>query len=186
MPAFVISELKTAFMMGFLISLPFLLVDLVVSSVLTSMGMVMMPPVMISAPFKLLLFVLADGWQLVAQALSELRKQGSEEHDRCSGGGIERNLLYTALLLALPHGCEPFGWVVDQCLSNRDEHSRTDAHFRAAHSGGGARPATPTALVSPGGHPLHCANAVAHGGGGAVIELWVMSFSLILAGSALL
>jgi flagellar biosynthetic protein FliP len=69
-PAFVISELKTAFLMGFLISLPFLLVDLVVSSVLTSMGMMMMPPVVISAPFKLLLFVLADGWALVAQALS--------------------------------------------------------------------------------------------------------------------
>ena len=67
-PAFVISELKTAFLMGFLISLPFLLVDLVVSSVLTSMGMVMMPPAVISAPFKLLLFVLADGWHLIAQA----------------------------------------------------------------------------------------------------------------------
>ena len=69
-PAFVISELKTAFIMGFLIYLPFLLVDLVVSSILTSMGMVMMPPVLISAPFKILLFVLADGWHLVARALS--------------------------------------------------------------------------------------------------------------------
>ncbi|GBD35326.1 Flagellar biosynthetic protein FliP [bacterium HR36] len=69
-PAFIISELKTAFVMGFLIYLPFLLVDLVVASVLTGMGMVMMPPVMISAPFKLLLFVLADGWSLVARALS--------------------------------------------------------------------------------------------------------------------
>jgi flagellar biosynthetic protein FliP len=69
-PAFVISELKTAFIMGFCIYLPFLLVDLVVSSVLTSMGMVMMPPVLISAPFKILLFVLADGWHLVARALS--------------------------------------------------------------------------------------------------------------------
>ena len=59
-PAFVVSELKTAFLMGFLISLPFLLVDFVVSSVLTSMGMVMMPPAVISAPFKLLLFVLAN------------------------------------------------------------------------------------------------------------------------------
>lgn len=68
-PAFVISELKTAFIMGFCIYLPFLLVDLVVSSVLTSMGMVMMPPVVVSAPFKILLFVLADGWHLVAQAL---------------------------------------------------------------------------------------------------------------------
>jgi flagellar biosynthetic protein FliP len=69
-PAFVISELKTAFAMGFCIYLPFLLVDLVISSVLTSMGMIMMPPVLISAPFKVLLFVLADGWHLVARALS--------------------------------------------------------------------------------------------------------------------
>lgn len=68
-PAFVISELKTAFIMGFCIFLPFLLVDLVVASVLTSMGMVMMPPVVVSAPFKILLFVLADGWHLVAHAL---------------------------------------------------------------------------------------------------------------------
>jgi flagellar biosynthetic protein FliP len=68
-PAFVISELKTAFIMGFCIYLPFLLVDLVVSSVLTAMGMVMMPPVVVSAPFKILLFVLADGWHLVVQAL---------------------------------------------------------------------------------------------------------------------
>ncbi len=69
-PAFLISELKTAFTMGFCIYLPFLLVDLVVASVLTSMGMVMMPPVVVSASFKLLLFVLADGWHLVARALS--------------------------------------------------------------------------------------------------------------------
>lgn len=69
-PAFVISELKTAFIMGFCIYLPFLLVDLVVTCVLTSMGMIMMPPVIISAPFKILLFVLADGWHLVAQAIS--------------------------------------------------------------------------------------------------------------------
>jgi flagellar biosynthetic protein FliP len=68
-PAFVISELKTAFIMGFCIYMPFLLVDLVVSSVLTAMGMVMMPPVVVSAPFKVLLFVLADGWHLVMQAL---------------------------------------------------------------------------------------------------------------------
>lgn len=69
-PAFVVSELKTAFIMGFCIYLPFLLVDLVVASVLTSMGMVMMPPVVISAPFKILLFVVADGWHLIARALS--------------------------------------------------------------------------------------------------------------------
>ena len=69
-PAFVISELKTAFIMGFCIYLPFLLVDLVIASVLTSMGMIMMPPVLVSAPFKVLLFVLADGWHLVARAIS--------------------------------------------------------------------------------------------------------------------
>jgi len=68
-PAFVVSELKTAFIMGFCVYLPFLLVDLVVSSILTAMGMVMMPPVVVSAPFKVLLFVLADGWHLVARAL---------------------------------------------------------------------------------------------------------------------
>ncbi len=70
-PAFIISELKTAFIMGFCIFMPFLMVDLVVSSVLTSMGMVMMPPSLISAPFKILLFVLADGWHLVALALGQ-------------------------------------------------------------------------------------------------------------------
>ena len=69
-PAYIISELKTAFIMGFCIYLPFLLVDLVVSSVLTSMGMVMMPPALISAPFKVLLFVLADGWHLIAGAIT--------------------------------------------------------------------------------------------------------------------
>lgn len=69
-PAFVISELKTAFVMGFCIFLPFLLVDLVVSSLLNAMGMMMMPPVTISAPFKVLLFVLADGWHLAVRALS--------------------------------------------------------------------------------------------------------------------
>lgn len=68
-PAFVISELKSAFIMGFCLYLPFLLVDFVVSSVLTSLGMMMMPPVVVSAPLKVLLFVLADGWHLVARAL---------------------------------------------------------------------------------------------------------------------
>ena len=70
-PAFVISELKTAFQIGFLIFLPFLVIDLVVSSTLMSMGMVMLPPVFISLPFKILLFVLVDGWNLVTQSLVE-------------------------------------------------------------------------------------------------------------------
>ncbi len=69
-PAFVTSELKTAFIMGFCIYIPFLLIDLVVSTVLMSMGMMMMPPVVISTPFKILLFVLVDGWHLIARALS--------------------------------------------------------------------------------------------------------------------
>src|SRR6185295_4203832 len=68
-PAFVLSELKTAFQMGFLLFLPFLVIDLVVSSVLLSMGMFMLPPVMISTPFKILVFVLVDGWHLVCQSL---------------------------------------------------------------------------------------------------------------------
>jgi flagellar biosynthetic protein FliP len=68
-PAFLISELKTAFQIGFLIYLPFLVIDMVVSSTLMSMGMMMLPPVMISLPFKLLLFILVDGWNLLAQAL---------------------------------------------------------------------------------------------------------------------
>jgi len=68
-PAFVISELKTAFMIGFQIYLPFLIIDMLVSSVLISMGMLMLPPVLISLPFKLLLFVLADGWHRVVGTL---------------------------------------------------------------------------------------------------------------------
>jgi flagellar biosynthetic protein FliP len=67
--AFVTSELRTAFQMGFVIFLPFVVVDLIVASVLMSMGMFMLPPVMISLPFKLMLFVLADGWTLVVQKL---------------------------------------------------------------------------------------------------------------------
>jgi flagellar biosynthesis protein FliP len=65
-PAFVLSELKVAFLMGFRLYLPFLIIDMVISSVLISMGMLMLPPVLISLPFKLLLFVLVDGWRLVA------------------------------------------------------------------------------------------------------------------------
>ncbi len=70
-PAFSISELKTAFIMGFVLYLPFLVIDMVVASVLISMGMMMMPPVLISLPFKLMLFVVADGWNLVVKSLVE-------------------------------------------------------------------------------------------------------------------
>lgn len=68
-PAFVISELKTAFEIGFLIYVPFLVIDMVVASVLLSMGMMMLPPVMVSLPFKLMLFVLVDGWYLIIGSL---------------------------------------------------------------------------------------------------------------------
>jgi len=68
-PAFVTSELKTAFQIGFLIYLPFLVIDMVVASVLMSMGMMMLPPVMVSMPFKLMLFVLVDGWYLLVGSL---------------------------------------------------------------------------------------------------------------------
>lgn len=70
-PAFVVSELRTAFQMGFLIFIPFLIIDFIVSSTLMSMGMMMMPPTLISLPFKLLLFVLVDGWHLVVRSLVE-------------------------------------------------------------------------------------------------------------------
>lgn len=68
-PAFVISELRIAFQIGFMIFLPFLIVDLIVASILMSMGMMMLPPVMISLPIKLLLFVLADGWHLIVESV---------------------------------------------------------------------------------------------------------------------
>ena len=68
-PAFVISELKTAFIIGFVIYIPFLVIDMVVASVLLSMGMMMLPPVMISLPFKILLFVMTDGWNLLVGSL---------------------------------------------------------------------------------------------------------------------
>jgi flagellar biosynthetic protein FliP len=66
-PAFILSELKTAFIIGFLIYIPFLVIDMAVASILMSMGMMMLPPVMISAPFKLILFVMVDGWNLIVQ-----------------------------------------------------------------------------------------------------------------------
>ncbi len=70
-PAFIISELKTAFQMGFMLYIPFLIIDMVVASTLMSMGMFMLPPVIVSMPFKLLLFILVDGWHLVVSSLLE-------------------------------------------------------------------------------------------------------------------
>jgi flagellar biosynthetic protein FliP len=69
MPAFMISEIKTAFQIGFVLFLPFLVIDMVVSSVLLSMGMMQLPPVMVSLPFKVLLFIMVDGWNLVISSL---------------------------------------------------------------------------------------------------------------------
>ena len=71
LPAFMLSELKTAFLIGFQVYLPFLVLDIVVASVTVSMGMLMLPPVIVSLPFKILLFVLVDGWHLVVQMLLE-------------------------------------------------------------------------------------------------------------------
>jgi len=68
-PGFIVSELKTAFLMGFVIFIPFLVIDIVVSSALLSMGMMMLPPVVVSLPFKILLFVLVDGWSLIIGSL---------------------------------------------------------------------------------------------------------------------
>ncbi len=68
-PSFVVSELKTAFQIGFLIYIPFLVIDMVVSSVLMGMGMMMLPPTVVSLPFKLVLFVLVDGWGLIVDSL---------------------------------------------------------------------------------------------------------------------
>ena len=69
MPAYVLSELKTGFQIGAMLFLPFLIIDLVVASILMAMGMMMLPPVVISLPFKLILFVLVDGWQLIIGSL---------------------------------------------------------------------------------------------------------------------
>jgi flagellar biosynthetic protein FliP len=79
-PAFMISELKRAFEIGFLLFVPFLVIDLVVASVLMSMGMMMLPPVVVSLPFKLIFFVLVDGWRLVCGSLVE-------SFQRASGSG---------------------------------------------------------------------------------------------------
>ena len=68
-PAFMVSELQTAFLIGFIIYIPFLIIDMVISSILLSMGMMMLPPVIVSLPFKIILFVLVDGWGLVIGSL---------------------------------------------------------------------------------------------------------------------
>ena len=68
-PSFIVSELQTAFLIGFIIYIPFLIIDMVVSAVLLSMGMMMLPPVIVSLPFKIILFVLVNGWSLIIGSL---------------------------------------------------------------------------------------------------------------------
>ncbi|XVJ61043.1 MAG: flagellar type III secretion system pore protein FliP [Tepidisphaera sp.] len=85
-PAFLLSELKTAFIMGFRIYLPFLVIDMVISTILISMSMMMLPPVMISLPFKLLLFVMVDGWQLIVGSLMRSFEQPAAVHAAASLG----------------------------------------------------------------------------------------------------
>ena len=70
-PAFILSEIKTAFQMGFVLFLPFIAIDLVISSILISMGMFTLPPIVVSTPLKLLLFILVDGWNLVVGSLAQ-------------------------------------------------------------------------------------------------------------------
>jgi len=79
-PAFMLSELKRAFEIGFLIFVPFLIIDMAVASILMSMGMMMLPPVIISLPFKLIFFVLVDGWRLIAGSLVESYMHGPPPH----------------------------------------------------------------------------------------------------------
>ena len=102
MPSFILSELKTAFQMGFLIFIPFIVVDFVVASSLMSMGMMMMPPVVISMPFKLLLFVLVDGWYLIVSLWLKVLIFLGFSYDNGTGGGVMRHLLQTGLLLSIP------------------------------------------------------------------------------------
>lgn len=71
MPAFIVSELKTAFEIGFLIFLPFLVIDIIVASILMSLGMMMLPPVMISLPIKIIFFIVIDGWALIIGNLAQ-------------------------------------------------------------------------------------------------------------------
>ena len=100
-PSFILSELKVAFLMGFRLYLPFLIIDMVISSVLISMGMLMLPPVLISLPFKLLLFVLADGWRLVVGASSHARLYRLDDDPREQANVAKRHPEKLAELQAL-------------------------------------------------------------------------------------
>ena len=102
LPAFMLSELKTAFLIGFQIYLPFLILDMVVASVMVSMGMLMVPPALVSLPLKLLLFVLVDGWHLVVgmllQSFQALHKKGVRDW----GLGIRHSISDSLTLIPNP------------------------------------------------------------------------------------
>ena len=102
-PAFVISELKTGFQMGFFLFMPFLLIDLVVSTTLLSMGMLQLPPAMISLPFKVMLFVMIDGWNLLVGSLgAKLRGARSLPMSEALVVGIVRQAIELAIIVSLP------------------------------------------------------------------------------------
>jgi hypothetical protein len=110
-PAFMLSELKRAFEIGFLIFVPFLIIDMAVASILMSMGMMMLPPVIISLPFKLIFFVLVDGWRLIAGSLvqsylhSPNTAPGRRADDKNVSSGTDLPLSVASVLLG--HGLKP-------------------------------------------------------------------------------
>ena len=102
-PAFAISELKTGFQMGFFLFVPFLLIDLVVSTTLLSMGMLQLPPAMISLPFKVLLFVMIDGWNLlVVVARAQLSREPRTRMSEALVVGVVRQAIEIAIMVTLP------------------------------------------------------------------------------------
>ena len=154
--------------MGFCVYLPFLLVDIVVSTVLMSMGMMMMPPVIISTPFKVLLFVLADGWHLIASpsiAVSIDEDCVMSEFDAVT---IGRDFLYYTTLLTLPSLESAVGRPDHQRVSGGHKHSRTDAELRTA-IGVGQFVCRPDAVDVGDVGVLHDANARASG------PIWTMT-----------
>ena len=139
-PAFMISELRAAFIIGFVIFVPFLVIDLVVSAALMSMGMMMLPPVMISLPFKILLFVLVDGWGLIItsliQSYARYRMNANAVLDICLqamivAAKLSAPVLVTALVVGLRH------------LAAAVDHADAGSHavLRAQGRGRGRRPA---------------------------------------------
>ena len=127
---FLTSELKTAFQIGFLLFVPFLVIDLVVAAVLMSMGMMMLSPIIISLPFKLMLFVLIDGWSLISATLVS----ASRYRERTDGSGNSsryrpRSALVGCLLAGPMLGVAPRGGSFHRCYSGRYSDSRDDPEF---------------------------------------------------------